>query len=74
MTCTDTPDEFPEVPLRIDRGHAEPEEVAALTVVLGAHIVGLRVREEDRRRREADQQHIVRETPIACWSGCWCCA
>ncbi|WP_157879944.1 hypothetical protein [Streptomyces natalensis] len=62
-----------EVPLRIHRGHAEPEELAALTVILGAHLVGLRLREEHRRRREADQQHIVREPPCACWSGCWCC-
>ncbi|MEU9111509.1 acyl-CoA carboxylase subunit epsilon [Streptomyces sp. NPDC048483] len=74
MTCINTPDELPEVPLRIDRGHAEPEELAALTVILGARLVGLRILAENHRRRQSDQQHIVREARCACWSGCWCCA
>ncbi|MFJ9419898.1 acyl-CoA carboxylase subunit epsilon [Streptomyces sp. NPDC101227] len=74
MTCIDTPDELPEVPLRIDRGQAEPEELAALTVILGAHLVGLRALEENHRRRQDDQQHIVQGARCACWSGCWCCS
>ncbi|MFI9045849.1 acyl-CoA carboxylase subunit epsilon [Streptomyces sp. NPDC053427] len=74
MTCIDTTNEPPEVPLRIDRGKAEPEELAALTVILGAHLAGLRLIEDNNRRRQDAQQHIVQGARCACWSGCWCCA
>lgn len=75
------PDESPEPPeswLRIEKGHAEPEEIAALSVVLCAQIAALRalaapgeagapapVPLHGRRRRLAHRS--------ACWSGCWSC-
>ncbi|MCR8573886.1 hypothetical protein [Streptomyces sp. Isolate_219] len=59
--------------LRIEKGHAEPEEIAAISVVLCAQLAGLRALAEDGRpeaqppgRRHPPRRH-------ACWSGCWTC-
>ncbi|MEU5545978.1 hypothetical protein AB0G85_26800 [Streptomyces sioyaensis] len=71
------PDEPPESWLRIEKGHAEPEEIAALSVVLCAQIAALRALAAPGdagapapvplhgRRRHAHRS--------ACWSGCWTC-
>ncbi|MFI1304310.1 hypothetical protein [Streptomyces sioyaensis] len=71
------PDEPPESWLRIERGRAGPEEIAALSVVLCAQIAALRALAEPGeagapapvplhgRRRHAHRS--------ACWSGCWTC-
>ncbi|MFI0903194.1 hypothetical protein ACH4TE_06535 [Streptomyces sioyaensis] len=71
------PGEPPESWLRIEKGHAEPEEIAALSVVLCAQIAALRALAAPGdagapapvplhgRRRHAHRS--------ACWSGCWSC-
>ncbi|WP_336049707.1 acyl-CoA carboxylase epsilon subunit [Streptomyces sp. CA2R101] len=59
--------------LRIERGHAEPEEIAAISVVLCAQLAGLRALAEPghAEERSAARRHHARHT--ACWSGCWSC-
>lgn len=75
------PDDAPPgLIFRIDRGHAEPEELAALTVVLSARLAGLRALvdglEPAEEERPADRRHARghRTRRSACWSGCWTCA
>lgn len=64
--------------LRIEKGHAEPEELAAITVVLCAQLAGLRALSDHgaAEERPADRRHPRghRVHPSACWSGCWSCA
>ncbi|MCW7987855.1 acyl-CoA carboxylase subunit epsilon [Streptomyces sp. SID8375] len=59
--------------MRIEKGHAEPEEIAAISVVLCAQLAGLRALAEDDRSEEQppDRRHPPRRH--ACWSGCWTC-
>ncbi|MFF4603363.1 acyl-CoA carboxylase subunit epsilon [Streptomyces sp. NPDC001339] len=64
--------------LRIDRGHAEPEELAALTLVLCAQLAALRVLADE---HQAEERPADRRRPrghragrSACWSGCWTCS
>ncbi|MBL1094950.1 acyl-CoA carboxylase subunit epsilon [Streptomyces sp. 9-7] len=70
----------PGLTFRIERGHAEPEELAALTVVLSARLAGLRAlvdgQEPAEEERPADRRHAPGHHPnrSACWSGCWTCA
>ncbi|MFD8542793.1 acyl-CoA carboxylase subunit epsilon [Streptomyces sp. NPDC059649] len=70
----------PGLTFRIERGHAEPEELAALTVVLSARLAGLRAlvdgQEQVDEERPADRRHARGHRPhrSACWSGCWTCA
>ncbi|WP_310729304.1 acyl-CoA carboxylase subunit epsilon [Streptomyces sp. N2A] len=70
----------PGLTFRIERGHAEPEELAALTVVLTARLAGLRAlvdgQEPAEEERPADRRHAPGHHPhrSACWSGCWTCA
>ncbi|GES28063.1 acyl-CoA carboxylase subunit epsilon [Streptomyces angustmyceticus] len=58
--------------LRIEKGHAEPEEIAAISVVLCARLAGLRALADngDQPPSTARRRH-ARHT--ACWSGCWSC-
>ncbi|TJZ44453.1 acyl-CoA carboxylase subunit epsilon [Streptomyces piniterrae] len=74
MSTSASPDP-PGVPLRIDRGSAEPEELAALTVILcAAHLFRASAATDHRRKHRA--VHDMRGHPVrtACWSGCWSCA
>ncbi|MFF7232981.1 hypothetical protein [Streptomyces sioyaensis] len=74
------PDESPEPPeswLRIEKGHAEPEEIAALSVVLCAQIAALRALAAPGEAGapapvplHGRRLHAHRS---ACWSGCWSC-
>ncbi|MGW1376320.1 acyl-CoA carboxylase subunit epsilon [Streptomyces sp. NPDC002446] len=67
----------PGLSLRIEKGHAEPEELAALTVVLCAQLAGLRALadHDPAEERPADRRHPRghRAGRSACWSGCWTC-
>ncbi|MEW1748721.1 hypothetical protein ACIQU1_09960 [Streptomyces angustmyceticus] len=58
--------------LRIEKGHAEPEEIAAISVVLRIQLAGLRALADnaDEAPSTARRRH-ARHT--ACWSGCWSC-
>ncbi|WP_310716677.1 acyl-CoA carboxylase subunit epsilon [Streptomyces lydicus] len=64
--------------LRIEKGHAEPEELAALTVVLCAQLAGARAPDDGGQGEERPAAR--RPTPghragrSACWSGCWTCS
>lgn len=63
--------------LRIEKGSAGPEEIAALTVVLCDRIAALRAlaAPADTGEGPADPRHGRRHRPhrSACWSGCWSC-
>ncbi|WP_433859500.1 acyl-CoA carboxylase epsilon subunit [Streptomyces kronopolitis] len=63
--------------LRIERGSAGPEEIAALTVVLCDRIAALRAlaAPADTGEGPAGPRHGRRHRPhrSACWSGCWSC-
>ncbi|MGW7020370.1 acyl-CoA carboxylase epsilon subunit [Streptomyces decoyicus] len=67
------PDALPASWLRIEKGHAEPEEIAAISVVLCAQLARLRALAErgPTEERLAGRRHHARHT--ACWSGCWSC-
>ncbi len=67
------PDDLPASWLRIEKGHAEPEEIAAISVVLCAQLARLRALAErgPTEERLAGRRHHARHT--ACWSGCWSC-
>lgn len=66
----------PDVPLRIDRGTAGPEELAAITVILcAAHLIRAHaVDQHHRRKRPAAHDMRGHTVRTACWSGCWTCA
>lgn len=59
--------------LRIEKGHAEPEEIAAISVVLCARLAGLQALAEAARPEEPPpgKRHPAHRS--ACWSGCWTC-
>ncbi|QHC24074.1 acyl-CoA carboxylase subunit epsilon [Streptomyces sp. GS7] len=67
-------DDPSEIRFRIVRGHAEPEELAALTVILCARFAGTRpVSHEvpdDGLTALRLRDHSAR---LACWAGCWTC-
>ncbi|UQA90926.1 acyl-CoA carboxylase subunit epsilon [Streptomyces halobius] len=66
---------LPDVPLRIDRGSAEPEELAAIAVVLCvAHLVLAGADYQHRRKRPVAHDMRCHTVRTACWSGCWRCA
>ncbi|MFI1500333.1 hypothetical protein [Streptomyces platensis] len=67
-----TPEGPPVSWLRIERGHAEPEEIAAISVVLCAQLAGLHaLAEEAPVEPPPGRRHPPRRS--ACWSGCWIC-
>ncbi|GFE12319.1 hypothetical protein Sgleb_03660 [Streptomyces glebosus] len=59
--------------LRIEKGHAEPEEIAAISVVLCAQLAGLHALAEDDRPAEPPPGRRHPPHRSACWSGCWSC-
>ncbi|MFE2226593.1 acyl-CoA carboxylase subunit epsilon [Streptomyces kronopolitis] len=63
--------------LRIEKGSADPEEIAALTVVLCDRIAALRAlaAPADTGEEPTGRLHGRRHRPhrSACWSGCWSC-
>ncbi|MFG2295962.1 acyl-CoA carboxylase subunit epsilon [Streptomyces sp. NPDC048603] len=63
--------------LRIERGHAEPEELAAITAVLTACAAGRRALALHAEQHGTTPGHrSVRRpgvTHSACWAGCWAC-
>ncbi|BCK66370.1 hypothetical protein Srufu_003230 [Streptomyces libani subsp. rufus] len=59
--------------LRIEKGHAEPEEIAAISVVLCAQLAGLHALVEDDRPAEPPPGRRHPPHRSACWSGCWSC-
>lgn len=66
------PAEAPPDLLRVEKGRAEPEELAALTVVLCARLALSYAATDwyDRAEGTAGRQ---RAAHTACWSGCWTC-
>ncbi|UKY54419.1 acyl-CoA carboxylase subunit epsilon [Streptomyces inhibens] len=74
----DRPASLPEFSLRIDKGHAEPEELAAITVVLCAQLASLRALADhdpgDERPDDRRHPRGHRAGRSACWSGCWTCS
>ena len=66
-------DGLPTSWLRIEKGHAEPEEIAAISVVLCAQLAGLRALAEGGRSEEQPPGRRHPPHRSACWSGCWTC-
>ncbi|MFF8371562.1 acyl-CoA carboxylase subunit epsilon [Streptomyces lydicus] len=64
--------------LRIEKGHAEPEELAALTVVLCAQLAAARAHGDGGHGAERPAPRPPtpghRAGRSACWSGCWTCS
>ncbi|MER5928856.1 acyl-CoA carboxylase epsilon subunit [Streptomyces sp. NPDC002054] len=63
--------------LRIERGHAEPEELAAIAAVLTACAAGRALAAEAAIAPDPPARRIVRRSSglhQACWAGCWACA
>ncbi|QES51668.1 hypothetical protein DEJ50_31280 [Streptomyces venezuelae] len=59
--------------LRIERGHAEPEELAAIAAVLTARARAAQAATEP----DPPARRVVRRPGglhQACWAGCWTCA
>lgn len=69
--------------LRVEKGHAAPEELAALTVVLCARIAAAGIasggagtegaRGRGIRGHPADRDRRRHQARTPCWSGCWTC-
>ncbi|MDJ0462070.1 acyl-CoA carboxylase subunit epsilon [Streptomyces sp. H27-C3] len=63
-----------EIGLRIEKGHAEPEELAAIKTLILARL---------QSRRDSSARHLrgsaafharkAHRRPSACWAGCWAC-
>ncbi|GGX37286.1 acyl-CoA carboxylase subunit epsilon [Streptomyces noursei] len=75
---TRPPEESAEVPLRIVRGRADPEELAALTVIVCSRLALARALAEgqgDEARPDALTGPQLRNHQVrsACWAGCWVC-
>ncbi|MFB7635555.1 acyl-CoA carboxylase subunit epsilon [Streptomyces sp. NPDC056149] len=73
-----TEDDPAEMPLRIVRGNAEPEELAALAVVVCSRLAWARAladgdREQARDDGLTDRQLRNHRARSACWAGCWLC-
>ncbi|MFE7312483.1 acyl-CoA carboxylase subunit epsilon [Streptomyces sp. NPDC057555] len=73
-----TEDDPVDVPLRIVRGHAEPEELAALAVILCGRLAWARAladggQEEPRDDGLTERQLRNHRVRCACWAGCWLC-
>jgi hypothetical protein len=65
---------FPSgTPLRISKGHAGPEELAALTVILCARLAHLRDAAGPAEPESPAASHHSSAARPACWSGCWTC-
>ncbi|WP_371680271.1 acyl-CoA carboxylase subunit epsilon [Streptomyces sp. NBC_01276] len=58
--------------LRVHRGTAEPEELAAITVVV-ACLAGRVTPSCDRTERTAHHRQRPRPAGHGCWAGCWAC-
>ncbi|WP_189307063.1 acyl-CoA carboxylase subunit epsilon [Streptomyces albospinus] len=68
---TDVPSEFR---FRIVRGHAEPEELAALTVILCAQLACARSVPNDLPDDGLTELQLRNQrAQSACWAGCWTC-
>ncbi|WP_411144483.1 acyl-CoA carboxylase subunit epsilon [Streptomyces sp. x-80] len=66
-----TPGDVPgDVQLRVEKGHAEPEELAAIAVILCAHFAPA---PEAAPHHTANRRRIRHVARCACWSGCWSC-
>ncbi|MCE4947703.1 MULTISPECIES: acyl-CoA carboxylase subunit epsilon [Streptomyces] len=68
-----------EPPLRIVRGRAEPEELAALMVVVYGRLAQARAladghHEEPPDSGLTDLQLRNHRARASCWAGCWTCA
>ncbi|MGW8970654.1 hypothetical protein [Streptomyces platensis] len=59
--------------LRIEKGHAEPEEIAAISVVLCAQLAALHALAADAPPAEPPPGRRPAPHRSACWSGCWIC-
>ncbi|MGE7388980.1 acyl-CoA carboxylase subunit epsilon [Streptomyces sp. NPDC004126] len=57
---------------RIHRGSAEPEELAAITVVV-ACLAGRAAQAPPRPGRGAHHRPPPRPAGHGCWAGCWAC-
>ncbi|MEN8652101.1 acyl-CoA carboxylase subunit epsilon [Streptomyces sp. 21So2-11] len=63
-----------EIGLRIEKGHAEPEELAAIKTLILARL---------RSRGDSSARHLPVSGPLharkghrrrsVCWAGCWAC-
>ncbi|MGW1840705.1 acyl-CoA carboxylase subunit epsilon [Streptomyces sp. BBFR2] len=63
-----------DIGLRIEGGVAEPEELAAITVILYARLaVGVSADGADWVVPPDDSERHHHPPRSACWSGCWCC-
>lgn len=58
--------------LRVHRGTAEPEELAAITVVV-ACLAGRAAPSPHRPARTAHHRPPPRPAGHGCWAGCWAC-
>ncbi|KUL35034.1 hypothetical protein ADL22_28905 [Streptomyces sp. NRRL F-4489] len=74
-----TTEEPAQIPLRIVRGRAEPEELAALTVILLGRLALARAAAADDGATDfggdglTDRQLRNHRARCACWAGCWTC-
>ncbi|MDA5283982.1 acyl-CoA carboxylase subunit epsilon [Streptomyces sp. Isolate_45] len=59
--------------LRVHRGHAEPEELAAIAVVF-ACLAGRAAAPTADTGKARHRRPRPRPTGHGCWSGCWACA
>ncbi|MDH6541310.1 acyl-CoA carboxylase subunit epsilon [Streptomyces lavendulae] len=59
--------------LRVHRGTAEPEELAAITVVVACLAAGRADPCRDRPARTAHRRPPPRPGGHGCWAGCWAC-
>ncbi|MEU3725490.1 acyl-CoA carboxylase subunit epsilon [Streptomyces sp. NPDC031705] len=58
--------------LRVHRGTAEPEELAAIAVVV-ACLTGRAAQPRPRPGRRAHHRPRPRAAGHGCWAGCWAC-
>lgn len=59
--------------LRVHRGTAEPEELAAITVVVACLAGHAAARAAARPARAAHHRPRPRPVGHGCWAGCWAC-
>ncbi|MEV8532480.1 acyl-CoA carboxylase subunit epsilon [Streptomyces sp. NPDC051211] len=62
--------------LRIERGHAEPEELAAIAAVLTACAAGRAMAAHAAGKHTTPDHRSPRRPGVlrqVCWAGCWAC-